>query len=381
MFIQRLKQLLKPEYDTLNRIEINRRAILANLELLKKEQINSEIIPVLKANAYGHGLAEMARILNTANIKMLAVDSFPEAQIAYRYFRSKVLLIGELPLKAYAYLNWKRTELCVYNSQTLAFLAKFYPGTKIHLFINSGMNREGIKDYEKFYFNNYQYLNKLQVTGLCSHLADGEGDGTTNDMQLKQFLLALDFFENKGFKFQYVHLANSAGAFSVKHSRLNAFRPGLACYGYNPLPQSHPRFEIAAKLQAALTLYSTVISQQSLTANEGVSYNYSFKAKEAMNVGVIPFGYYEGLDRRLSNRAQFRIDKKYYQIAGNVCMNMTCISLGSDTKNYVGREVELISPNQFQLNSVASLAVLEDTIPYEVLVKLQANIRRVIIDK
>ena len=381
MFIQRLKQLLKPEYDTLNRIEINRRAILANLELLRQEQANNEIIPVLKANAYGHGLAEIARILNTADIKMLAVDSFPEAQIAYRYSRAKVLLIGELPLKAYAYLNWKRTEVCVYNTQTLVFLAKFYPGVKIHLFINSGMNREGIKDVKKFYLNNSQYLNKLKVNGLCSHLADGEGDGKSNEMQLKQFLSALDFFESQGLKFEYVHLANSAGAFSVKHPRLNAFRPGLACYGYNPLPKSHPRFKVASKLQAALALYSKVISQQSLTTGEGVSYNYTFKAKKAINIAVIPFGYYEGLDRRLSNQAQFKIDEKYYQIAGNVCMNMTCLSLGNSTENYVGREVELISPNQSALNSVASLAALENTIPYEVLVRLQSNIRRIIIDK
>lgn len=111
MLINWLRQLTKANYDTLNRIEINKAAILENLELLQQEQKGLELIPVLKSNAYGHGLKELATILNETKVKMVAVDSYPEAQIVYRYFRGKVLIIGEMPPDAYKYLRWNRTEV------------------------------------------------------------------------------------------------------------------------------------------------------------------------------------------------------------------------------------------------------------------------------
>ena len=119
MLINYLRQLIKPNYNTLNRIEINQTAILNNLKIIQSEQANSKIIPVLKSNAYGHGLKEIATILNKSNVEMVAVDSFPEAQIVYQYFKKKVLIMGEMPAAVYKFLDWKRTEVCIYSSYNL----------------------------------------------------------------------------------------------------------------------------------------------------------------------------------------------------------------------------------------------------------------------
>ena len=147
--INELRQLFKPRYQTLNVFEIKRQVILDNYKLLQANQPGAAIFPVLKSNAYGHGLSELCFILNDSEAPMVVVDSFPEAQTAYRYFKKKVLILGEMPAKAYSYCDLKRSEFCVYNQESLAVLAKMGKA-KIQLFVNSGMNREGVKDVKQF---------------------------------------------------------------------------------------------------------------------------------------------------------------------------------------------------------------------------------------
>lgn len=379
MLLQFLRQLIKPQYDTLNRIEIQSDFILDNLSFLQKQQEDSEIIPVLKANAYGHGLKEICLILNKSQAKMVAVDSFPEAQIVYRYFKGKVLLIGEMPLEAYNYLNWRRTEVCVYNQVTLRKIFSLNKRANIHLFINSGMNREGIKDLSSFWHNNKQYLLQMNITGFCSHLADAEGDGRMNQKQAHKFFDDLAFLQAQGISPKYVHLANSAGTFSLKDKRLTAFRPGLSLYGYNPFSSASPYFELAQGLKPALRVISKVVSIQEVEKGESVSYNATYVAKEKTRSVVIPFGYYEGLDRSLSNLVELKYKDRYLSVIGNICMNLTCLSLSKEEKIDIGSEITVISSNPNDLNSVAHIANLQNVLIYEVLVKLQANIRRIIV--
>ncbi len=129
-------------------------------------------------------------------------------------------------------------------------------------------------------------------------------------------------------------------------------------------------------------MFSRVVSVQSLRANESVSYNETYRAPEATKIATIPFGYFEGLDRRLSNKAEFLVlgEQKFWaRIAGRVCMNLSSLEIkNNDVK--IGDTVKLISSNPDDPNSVANLAGLMGTISYELLVKIQANIRRFIIN-
>lgn len=381
--INYLRQLFKPKYQTLNRLEIKADSILSNLKFLQTQQPQANLIPVLKSNAYGHGLKEICSILNKATIKMVALDSFPEAQIAYRYFRGKILLIGEMPIAAYRHLNWARTEICVYNSITLRALAALGIKARVHLFVNSGMNREGIKDLPSFWSEHQDCWPQLSVVGLCSHLADAEGDGQLNAKQAERFFENLDFLHQQGIYPEAVHLGNSAGVFSLQDKRLTAFRPGLAIYGYNPFSEDSPHHQLAQSLRPALKIISTIVSIQSLEAGEGVSYNASYHADRPIKIAVIPFGYYEGLDRRLSNLANFQLikdDKKIkVNLAGRVCMNLSCLNIGEGEGVEIGEEVVLVSPERQDFNSLENLARLQGSIPYELLVKFQANIRRIIV--
>lgn len=381
--LKKIKQLIKPKYQTLNILEINRQAILDNYKILQDNQSQATIFPVLKSNAYGHGLLELCLILNDSSAPCVVVDSFPEAQVAYKYFKRKVLILGEMPAKAYSYCNLKRSEFCVYSRESLEALSKI-GRAKIHLFVNSGMNREGIKDLKSFLINNRELLKKLEIIGFCSHLAASEENNESNKKQLDKFLNDLDILKAEGYNPKWIHLGNSGAIFNLDNKNLTAFRSGLSLYGYSPFNKDNVNYQKTLNLKPALRLLSTVVSVQDLNPGDLVSYNGTYQAETKGKIAVIPFGYYEGLSRSLSNKTSLIWEKfgvrTYVKIAGRICMNLCCLEINNlDIK--VGDKIEVISINKNDKNSLESLADISGRINYELLVGLQANIRRVIVQK
>lgn len=369
------RQLIKPRYETLNRVEIKRQAILDNYQVLKKKQPQAAIFPVLKSNAYGHGLKEISSILNQTDAPLVAVDSFPEAQVVKKYFKRQILILSRMTPEAYRYTKGRRYEFCVADREILEALPS---GSKIHLFVNTGMNREGIKNLSNFLDANKELLRRHQVVGFCSHLASADTNDDLNTKQLKKFLADLDTLKSFGYTPKWVHLGNSAGVFSLSDTRLTAFRSGLALYGYNPLNQSHPAYlEAHTVLQPALELYSKVVAIQNLESGEVVSYNARYQASKATKIVVVPFGYYEGLPRSLPATTTFFFKQTPLTLAGSVCMNLTCLDANT-TSLKLGDEVQLISSNPKASNSLHQLASVAGLIDYEFLTGLKANIRHLI---
>ncbi|HPT08219.1 MAG TPA: alanine racemase [bacterium] len=378
-----IRKLLKPKYESLNTIEIIKNNLFHNLEYLSSLQPQAEIFPVLKSNAYGYGLKEICQILNETTIKMVAVDSFPEAQIVYKYFNGKVLILEEMPLKAYRYCKLNRTEFVVYNDKTIKYLSRYGKRANIHLFVNTGMNREGIDDLGLFLVNNEKYINKLEIIGLCSHLAEADNSSSNfNQIQEDRFLMNLEILHNNKIYPKWLHLGNSAGAFILNNKIFNAFRPGLAFYGYNPFKPNDANFELALNLKPALRVYSTITNVRRLRAGEQISYGDSFRLENEATIATIPFGYFEGLDRRLSNCAKFLFNKNnesfWFKIAGKVCMNLTCINC-QNREVEVGDKINIISDTRNMDNSIDNLSDKIGIINYEFLIRLNQNIKRKIV--
>jgi alanine racemase len=377
---QFFRQFLKPKYQTWNQLEIKKANLLANYQFLQSLQATAEIWPVVKSNAYGHGLKEVCTILNDSPAKMVVVDSFPEAQIALRYFKGRVLIIGAMPLEAYRFATSSRLDLVVYNIETLRALpSNSIKRPRIHLFVNTGMNREGIQDLSLFLKDNEKDLYHCQVVGLCSHFASADEQSDLNRRQEEKFENDWKILQAAGYKPLYRHLGNSAAIFTNTNPHLNAFRSGLAFYGYNPFAPTNENFNTAQNLKPALRLTSTVVACQDLKAGETVSYNETYHATGSERIAVIPFGYYEGLDRNLSNKASLiflnGLKRIPLRVAGRICMNLTCLAAGA-TKIQLGDKIEIISLNNSDINSLNNLSVISGRTIYELLVRWQANIRR-----
>jgi len=138
-----LRRLFWPKLEPMNRILIHKKNILQNYEYLQSLRSHAKIFPVLKSNGYGHGLVEMTKIMNYTDAPYLVIDSIPEYFQARYYTNKKFLLLGETLPHNYKQLKSERVTFAVYNVLTLKYLLSFRRKFTVHLFLNTGMNREG----------------------------------------------------------------------------------------------------------------------------------------------------------------------------------------------------------------------------------------------
>jgi alanine racemase len=158
----------------------------------------------------------------------------------------------------------------------------------------------------------------------------------------------------------------------------NAFRPWMSLFWVNVLNQKDLHYSKADELKLCMNLYSTVIKVQELASWEGISYNLTYNTSLDTKIIVIPFGYYEWFDRKLSNNYSVKIKNKYYPIRWRICMNLTMIEIWND-KIGIWDEVQIISSNKNDKNTFYTMAEQSETIPYEIAVKIRANIRKELI--
>ncbi|MAF36400.1 alanine racemase [archaeon] len=364
-----LKKLEKPAH-AFNIISISRSAILYNYSYFRKHYPHSQIWPVLKSNAYGHGLAPIVSILKSHNPSYLIVDSYYEALKVRQLCSTPILLIGSIPPQNFSQMKLDNITLCVQDNISLDLLISSKRSVTFHLKVNTGMNRQGIDPQDlTSTLAKIKDNPQIKMEGVFSHLADADNpQDKYSPQQIKLFSKIITQVNHSGLHPRYFHLAASYSASKINKPRINAIRLGLGLYGY-----SHPQ------LRPALTFTSTVVNRRIVQKGDTISYNRTFTAKTKTNVGLIPAGYFEGFDRRLSNRGVVKYRHRFYGVAGRICMNLTCI----DFKNTVPKmfdSVEIISPNPIDKNSIKNIARLTDTISYEILIHLHSSIRRQVTD-
>ncbi|MCF7910798.1 alanine racemase [Candidatus Pacearchaeota archaeon] len=368
--------------DTLNNVHIIKENILFNLNYLKNLNPNFFIFPVLKSNSYGHGLKQLASILKSENIEYIACDSYHEALKIWRINKNqKILIIGYNLHSNFKYFDFSKIALSVYDIDTIRALGKINKKIKIHLKIDTGMGRQGIKPSEIEYFLLEIKKNKnLELEGVMSHLSDGDNiDDSYTNFQEKVFSSSLDTIFKSGFNPKFIHLSASSGILKLNDPRINAIRPGLAFYGYNPLVPEDSNFEIFEKLKPAICVNSKVVCVKDIKAGDFVSYGRTFMAEKDMKIAVIPFGYYEGLDRRLSNRGFVKIKGEFVKIIGRVCMNLTVVDVSNIQDVKINDEVVIYSEKKEDKNSIANSAKIAGTIPYVILTGIRGDMRRKIV--
>jgi alanine racemase len=375
-----LEKFEKP-YDVLNLIRIDSSSILHNYDHYVGLNPVQNIFPVLKSNAYGHGLKPMVSILKDRNFPYLVVDGYFEALRIWEEWERPVLLIGYVDPVNYRVMKMKNLTLAVWDHETVTALRNIGEPVKVHIKVDTGMHRQGLYVDDLADFINFikKYPN-IEIEGLMSHLADADSpDPSYTSKQEMKFNEAVMIARKLcGDSLKYIHIGASAGSISSKSNDANSFRLGLGLYGYNPLSIDHEMHNKLAQLRPALTLTSKIVTVKDLKKGDKVSYNGTFTADRDVRIGVLPLGYYEALDRRLSNKGTVRYKGLDLPILGRVCMNLTVIGL-DETDAKVMDEVEVIGTDRDQKNSIEHMASICETIPYEILVNLSESVRRVVV--
>lgn len=365
-------------YIPLNRIDIYADRLLNNVSYLQRQHPTYGIIPVLKANAYGHGLSQVAEVLNAASCTFLAVDGYFEAGKLRHITRHPILVMGYIRPENVRLLDTKRCSFVIQDKTGLKAFGERGRPVRVHIELNTGMNRMGLASSElDSYLRTLKKYPNLQLEGVMTHLADADNphDDRFTDAQVRLFDQLVEHIHEKDFQPQHVHIAQTAGSTKARSRYANAIRLGIGLYGINPLDRQDPHHFDLAGLQPVLELKSTIIKVVELQKGDRVSYNGIFTAAKPMRIGVLPVGYYEGIPRELSNVGCVLYGSEPLQIVGRVCMNHLMIDLGT-TKAKVGTEITVISADSAQPNSVARFSVEHGLFPYALVTGIASSIRR-----
>lgn len=368
------------DYKPLVSISISKSAILSNLEEFYKLTKDKKTSPVLKSNAYGHGLAIIAKILDPLNLPFLAADAYFEAiTLRKEGIKTPILIIGYSYADTAIKNNLKNISFSVSSLDFLKEISgKAINNINIHLKIDTGMSRQGIMKSE--FETATEIINKnknINLEGIFTHLSDADSPQKEfTEKQIERWNETTDYFKSKFKNIKYFHIGGTSGHIYSKNVYANTLRLGLGLYGIPPSSE----IEKELNLKPVLEMKTVISGIKRIKAGDKVGYNGTFTAKKDMLIANLPVGYHEGVDRRLSNLGVVKIKEKFAPIIGKVSMNITTIDISDLSGVIANDEVVVISSNQKDKNSVENIAKICGTIPYEILVHISPNLRRNIIN-
>lgn len=369
--------IIKPMKETT--IYLAKKNLLHNYKILS-EMMNGEIWPVLKSNAYGHGLTEITTILQNNKATYFVVQNYFEAEQIWKTTRRSVLMLGTESFNKYQDMDFSLITITVGSLELLEYLCSLSKEIKIHIKINTGMNRQGFdpQDISKIILlleANIQII----PDGLLTHFSDADNSDTSFvAKQINCFKICIAQFSDTKINPLWIHSSNSAGLSHKETDFCNASRVGLALYGFNPLKTNNTQWSIYKNLIPVLSFSTHLTHVRILKPGEIVGYGNTPVTAET-TLGTIPVGYYEGLPRSLSNRSICSDNTgNPFAVVGQISMNLTTIDISTSNLS-VGDEVIVYSNNLDFPNTVHKNSLLTQTIDYELTTNLKPHIRRVIL--
>ena len=337
-----------------------------------------KIVAVVKANAYGHGAAQVARALEDAGADLLACADIEEgASLRAAGVRADILVFGALSVSDLDGLFDGRLTPTVSTPGAAravqAAAARYRQRLRYHLKIDTGMNRLG------FRFDNLRRTlpplfasENLNLDAVYTHFATADdAESPLFELQRTRFERALAEIAGLGARPGYRHAANSAALLRDSRVWYERVRPGLLLYGIVPPPLAS-----TLQLRPVMTLRSRVVAVKGLRAGEVSGYGARFTADRATSVAIVPAGYADGLDLRLANRGAVLVRGRRVPIVGSVCMDMLMADVtGTDVAP--GDEVVIVGEQGDERLDVREMASTIGTIPWEILCRVGSRIERV----
>ena len=365
-------------------IEISKQALLHNLAMYKKTIGSRALGVVIKSNAYGHGIIKTAAICQESqHADWLITGNLNEAMQCRAAGITKPILIVYFIDNDPQLLAKHDIDVMVADSDLLNELNAVGIGSgkkiNIHLKFDTGMSRFGFMPHEAVAITKKaQSMPGVIVRGIYSHLAQAaNADQTFTKEQERSFLEILAALEQENIQIPLIHLTNSAGTTTVLDSKINLVRIGLGAYGWWPsqsnkeLTQTQfPDFE----LKPVLTFKTRIFQVRHLAANQYVGYDRTYKTAGPTKIAILPVGYYDGYDRRLSSKGILFIRGNYAPVIGIIAMTTTIVDITHIPDAQVGDEAilmgnyEKITPTQVanvigSFNAREMMTRLNPTIP------------------
>lgn len=379
-------------------IEICSENLVHNLtEFRKLTRKNTKIMFVVKANAYGHGLKEVISITrNLSFIDYYAVDSLEEALITRAFDKKKkILAIGWADSHQLKEIILNGFEMVVpspdYLKQVAEISKEIKRTARIHLKVETGTSRLGMQPPEVLdIFSNLEENSDkhryIEIAGIYSHFADIEDttDHTYAQYQLGVFNKLLQKINCRGREL-LKHFSCSAAALLFPETHFDIVRIGISAYGFWPSKQTYVSYieknNPPLRLKPVLSWYSKVAQVKTIEKGGSIGYGLTYTAFDRSKIIVVPVGYYDGYDRRLSNISTIIVDGVKAPVRGRVCMNMLMAGV-THIKNKTlkqGDRVILIGEEGKEKISVDHLAELAGTINYELVSRINPLIPRAVV--
>jgi alanine racemase len=355
-------------------------AIGGNIGLLRERARGAEVMAMVKAEAYGHGLAEAARAALAGGASWLGVAKLAEAlRLRDEGIDVRTLVCLGVPGEPYAEAVARDVDLTVgavwlLDEVVRAAEAAGRPA-RVHLKADTGMSRGGARggDWDALVGAalKAEAAGHVRVVGAMSHFACADEPGHPSiAAQLGAFTDMVAYAEKAGARFEVRHLANSAATLTVPEARFDLVRPGIATYGLTPVPSLG-----TFGLRPAMTLVADAALVKRVPAGSGVSYGHTYRTERETTLAVVPAGYGDGIPRHGSNVLEVLAGGRRRRIAGRVCMDQFVIDLGDD-RLAAGDEIVLFGPGDRGEPTAQEWADALGTISYEIVTRIGSRVPR-----
>ncbi|WP_167884818.1 alanine racemase [Leptospira fluminis] len=371
-------------------IELSQKAVTQNLNsfrsLLRPETLLSAVI---KSNAYGHGLLEMAELALNGGADLLAVNSLEEARKLRESFRSvRILIMGATPD-----LEKRKEEFSDPDFWTVVsrvdegkLLASCLPRPRIHLKVDTGMGRLGTSGSRLESTLSTWKKENLPLEGVATHFASTEDviEQRYSKEQIQKFSKAISEARSLGYGDLVRHACASASTMLFPDAHYDLVRIGISLYGLWPSLQTRLSLHLTGRtefqLQPVMQWKTKIVHLQDLDANTYVGYGSTYQTSAPTRIAVVPVGYYEGLDRKLSNNGVMLVKGKRAKILGRICMNMAMLDVTHISDPKIGDIVTIIGKDADEEVSADDHANWTNTINYETTTRISESVPKYIVD-
>ena len=362
--------------------EIDLNQIKQNCSIFCKYANTTDIIAVVKANAYGHGDIEVAKALESIGIDYFAVSNVEEAiRLRRGNVKGEILILGYTPTDSFEALHeYDLTQTLISEKYAEQLSHKTNGKIKCQFAIDTGMNRIGLNacDIDKTVAIVEKYSKIFNLNGIFTHLAVADSASDENleftEKQIEIFGAVASKLSH--LNLQYVHCLNSAGGLSqirLPKSVHNVVRLGISLYGLKPSSD----VSLPKEIRPALEWKSVVTMVKRVPADSTIGYGRTFKAESEMLVATVSTGYADGYSRALSNKGYVLIKGRKAGILGRICMDQMMIDVSDIPDVKLGDEVVLIGRSGDQVITADDIASSIDTIGYEILCNISNRVSRI----